>query len=198
MPPFARTANTGGGYPYARPEADPVAPKRLAIEEVIRETTAMDRWLPAPSRIRTLSGRLRAYITVTASAVEAAVSDRPLDDPIRKDALAVVKEARHRLGLGVGDGYASAITCARSLGRGAEALLQQWQVVRHSEAATTVAVAGAAGAGVIVVGPGERCAVCLGLTRERQESELRRGWGAVKTVDSRLAAHRRTAHTAAS
>ncbi|MFF4157444.1 DUF6415 family natural product biosynthesis protein [Streptomyces sp. NPDC001678] len=72
-----------------------------------------------------LGERLIAYIRVTAAAVEAAVSGRPVGDPIRKDALAVVMDARAQLGLQAGDGYMSAIVRTGSLGRRAEALLEQ-------------------------------------------------------------------------
>ncbi|MBZ6476824.1 DUF6415 family natural product biosynthesis protein [Streptomyces griseocarneus] len=54
----------------------------------------------------------------------------------RHEAATVVvpREARHRLGLGPGDGYASAITFARSLGRAAEDLLHHERRLRQKEA----------------------------------------------------------------
>ncbi|CAM5510391.1 DUF6415 family natural product biosynthesis protein [Streptomyces abikoensis] len=103
MPPFPRTAQTGGGLTYVLPSSPAVG----GIEGVIRAAVAMDRWLPAPSQVSTITNRLRAYIGGATAALE---SDT------REEATAAVREARHRLGLGPGDGYASAVTYARSLG----------------------------------------------------------------------------------
>ncbi|MGW2596576.1 DUF6415 family natural product biosynthesis protein [Streptomyces klenkii] len=102
MPPFPRTARNGGGISCVLPSV-----QRTGIEAVIRDAIAMDRWLPAPSRVGEITHQLRAYI---ADAVTA------LDVDTREEALATVREARHRLGLGPGDGYTSAVTYARALG----------------------------------------------------------------------------------
>ncbi|MCF3103512.1 hypothetical protein IPZ58_18265 [Streptomyces roseoverticillatus] len=102
MPPYPRTAHTGGGLTYALPPA-----KGTGIDAAIRAAIAMDRWLPAPSQVEAITQRLRAYIAEATTALEG---------DTREEALATVREARHRLGLGSGDGYTSAITYARGLG----------------------------------------------------------------------------------
>ncbi|MEW2031484.1 DUF6415 family natural product biosynthesis protein [Streptomyces roseifaciens] len=125
MPPFPRTAHTGGGLTYALPPAG-----GTVLDSVIRDAIAMDRWLPAPSRMAELADRLRACIEAVVPAVEGAVQGRPVDDPVRVEVLATAAEARHRLGLGPGDGYASAITFARGLGLVARDLLRLQEGLR--------------------------------------------------------------------
>ncbi|WKU45331.1 DUF6415 family natural product biosynthesis protein [Streptomyces sp. VNUA116] len=102
MPPYPRTAHTGGGLTYVLPSAG-----GAGVDAVIRAAIAMDRWLPAPSQVEAITQRLRDYIGEACSALE--------KDP-REEALAAVREAWHRLGLGPGDGYTSAVTYARGLG----------------------------------------------------------------------------------
>ncbi|MEU1815370.1 DUF6415 family natural product biosynthesis protein [Streptomyces roseifaciens] len=125
MPPFPRTAQTGGGLTYVLPPTG-----GAGIEKVIRDAIAMDRWLPAPSRVAELADRLRSYLGAAVPAVEGAVQGRPVDDPVRVEVLATAAEARHRLGLGPGDGYASAITFARGLGLVARDLLRLQEGLR--------------------------------------------------------------------
>ncbi|MEH6375338.1 DUF6415 family natural product biosynthesis protein [Streptomyces sp. KLMMK] len=118
MPLCPYTGHTGGGLTYALPSTE-----GAGIEKVIRDAIAMDRWLPAPSRVSAISDRLRVYIAEAASALEAGAD-------AGEEVLATVREARHRLGLGPGDGYTSAITYARSLGLVAKDLLRLQQGLR--------------------------------------------------------------------
>ncbi|MFF7730576.1 DUF6415 family natural product biosynthesis protein [Streptomyces sp. NPDC008001] len=108
MPPFPRTAHTGGGLAYTLPP-----PAATGIDATIRDAVAMDRWLPAPTRVSAIADRLRAYIGDVTKALEG-------DN--REDVLVAVREARHRVGLGTGDGYTSAITYTRGLGLAAQEL----------------------------------------------------------------------------
>ncbi|GAA0340413.1 DUF6415 family natural product biosynthesis protein [Streptomyces blastmyceticus] len=189
MPYFPYTAYTGGGLTYVRPPAPLAAEAPTAIEDVVREATAMDRWLPAPSRVRDLTDRLRDFIGQAAPALEAAAGQRDANDPARRDALAAAKEARYRLRIGPGNGYASAITFARSLGRAAETLLQ---CRRQLEA--IVPVAGTSGYAVIVVTDAETCDVCVEFGRARHAAELRYDWSGMKRANTLLGAHRRDVH----
>ncbi|WP_268830235.1 DUF6415 family natural product biosynthesis protein [Streptomyces roseoverticillatus] len=120
MPPFPRTAHTGGIAAYALSEPSPVS-----IGQALREATDMQTWLPAPPRLSEVTERLLGYIRETATAVEAAAGARPADCLLRRAALAAVQEARQRAEVGPGNGYASAITFARSLGKAAGELLHQ-------------------------------------------------------------------------
>ncbi|KJY42147.1 hypothetical protein VR41_09060 [Streptomyces sp. NRRL B-1568] len=182
MPLCPYTGHTGGGLPSTTPQTDP-------IEDVIRLATATDRWLPAPGHLRGITDRLQVYIRATTQIVEAAVSDRPSDDPLRKEALAAVAEARYRLRIGPGNGYSSAIIFARSLGRAAEELYRH----RHG-GGPAVAVAGSAGAAVTVLPPSEKCPMCLGLVQERRQAELHSDWTGMRAADARLARHRSAEH----
>ncbi|MBT2382130.1 DUF6415 family natural product biosynthesis protein [Streptomyces sp. ISL-11] len=194
MPPFPHTAHVGGGLTGPQPAELVSAPRRTPIEEAIREATSMHRMLPTPERMAALTSRLRAFIGAAASDLEAAVRDRPHADPIREDAIAVVKEGRYRLGIGPGDGYASAITLARSLGWGADALLKQQRRLQRAVADGVVAVAGTSGPGVIALGAAESCTACLGLVELRGEAERRHDWAAMRRADARLTAHRASVH----
>ncbi|MEU3353454.1 DUF6415 family natural product biosynthesis protein [Streptomyces sp. NPDC037389] len=195
MPPYPLTGNTGGGLTRVPP---PQLPKRQrprsGIEEVIHEAIALERHLPTPARADVLSDRLVSYIRVTAAAVAAAVDGRPVGDPVREDALAVVREARARLGLGAGDGYVSAIIRIRSLGRGAEALLEQAQLLRLPPAVTPVAVPHSAAPGVIVLAPAEICTTCHELIEMRRDLQSRNDWTAAREAHTRLEDHRRADH----
>ncbi|MFF4156191.1 DUF6415 family natural product biosynthesis protein [Streptomyces sp. NPDC001678] len=195
MPPYPLTGNTGGGHTRVPPPQLPTRPRpRPGIEEVIHEAVASERHLPTPARANVLSDQLVAYIRVTAAAVEAAVGGRPADDPVRMDALTVVREARARLGLTAGDGYMSAIIRIRSLGRGSEALLEQQQLLRIATAGTPVAVPHSSGPGVIVLAPAETCTTCLDLVEKRHESQARNDWTASREANTRLEDHRRADH----
>ncbi|MGK5549486.1 DUF6415 family natural product biosynthesis protein [Streptomyces sp. URMC 127] len=119
MPPYPRTAHVGGGAGIL-PESSPVS-----IGQALREATDMQTWLPAPSRLGEVTDRLLDYIRATAPTVEAAARARPGDCPVRRVALTVVEEARERSAAGPGNGYASAIAFARSLGKAAGELLHQ-------------------------------------------------------------------------
>lgn len=124
MPPFSRTGHPVGELTPVSPQAA-VTPRRSVIEDVIREALSMNRLLPTPDRMRVLTARLLAFVGAAATALEESVKDLPMDDPVRRDALVVVKEARYRRGIGPGDGYGSAMTFTRSLGQAADALMQQ-------------------------------------------------------------------------
>ncbi|MFI9203522.1 DUF6415 family natural product biosynthesis protein [Streptomyces sp. NPDC053048] len=126
---FPRTANCGA--PLTSKPPRPLEP----IEAVISEAIAMERSLPAPARVRTLTARLNAYLRGLAYDVEIDAYMRSAGDPVRSGALGAVREARHRLGLGPGDGYASAVTFARSLGRAAEDLLHHQRLLRQEDKA---------------------------------------------------------------
>ncbi|GGX84425.1 DUF6415 family natural product biosynthesis protein [Streptomyces hiroshimensis] len=129
MPPFPHTAQTGGGITFT-----PAEPSPVSIGQALREATAMETWLPAPSRLSEVTERLLGYIRETAPAVEAAAGRRPVACPVRRAAVAAVQEARHRAGGGPGNGYASAITFARGLGKAAGDLMhQQRRLQRGSE-----------------------------------------------------------------
>ncbi|MCQ8769147.1 DUF6415 family natural product biosynthesis protein [Streptomyces telluris] len=129
MPPFPHTARTGGGVTLTPSEPSPVS-----IGQALREATAMETWLPAPSRLGEVTERLLGYIRETGPAVEAAASRRPAECPVRRSAFAAVEEARHRSGVGPGNGYASAITFARGLGKAAGDLMhQQRRLQREGE-----------------------------------------------------------------
>ncbi|MEU4210156.1 DUF6415 family natural product biosynthesis protein [Streptomyces sp. NPDC026206] len=194
MPPFTRTGNTAGGITF-RPQQPPPATPMALIEDAIREATATERWLPAPSQVRALTNRLRAFISAAAYEVEAAAAGRPVGDPFRDDALAAAREARHRLGLGPGDGYVSAISFARGLARSAEELRHhQRQLQPKGGGTSVVAMAHGSGPGVIVVGPAETCAVCLGLTAQRHTSERRHDWAGMRRANTRLVEHRDSVH----
>ncbi|MEV4740988.1 DUF6415 family natural product biosynthesis protein [Streptomyces sp. NPDC049555] len=187
MPPFPFTGHSGGAA--IRTDAANIR----TINELINETTTNERWLPAPARVRTLTARLRVFVDRTAAEVEAAAVRLPAGDAVRAEALLAVREARHRLGLGAGAGYASAITFARSLGRVAEELLRHQRAMAQVPAVT---VPGTAGQGVIVLGPTETCAHCLTLVARRRAQELHRDWSAARRTNAQLAAHRNTAHAA--
>ncbi|MEU5049591.1 DUF6415 family natural product biosynthesis protein [Streptomyces sp. NPDC021096] len=187
MPPCPYTGNTGGGISFKPPQAAP------GIEAAIHETTATERWLPAPGRVRALTTRLCAFINATAFDVEAAANRRPVGDPLRKDALAAVREARHRLRGGPGNGYVSAISFARGLGRTAEDLLRHQRELSglRSKGAAPAPVAPAA----LVLGPAETCPVCLGFTAQRHAAERRCDWAGMRKANDRLVEHRESAHT---
>ncbi|CAM5441638.1 DUF6415 family natural product biosynthesis protein [Streptomyces abikoensis] len=119
MPPYPRTAHVGGGAGIV-PGTSPVS-----IGQALREATDMQTWLPTPPRLGEVTDRLLDYIRVTAPAVEAAALARPVECTVRKAALATVEEARQRSAVGPGNGYASAIAFARSLGKAAGELLHQ-------------------------------------------------------------------------
>ncbi|MCC3776709.1 DUF6415 family natural product biosynthesis protein [Streptomyces sp. UNOB3_S3] len=198
MPPYPLTGNAGEGLTRVPPPQLPTRPRpRPGIEEEIREAVTVGQHLPAPARADVLSERLLAYIRVTAAAVEAAVGGRPAGDPVREDALAVVREARARLGLTAGDGYVSAIIRIRSLGRGAEALLEQQQLLRITTAETSVAVPHASDAGVIAIGAAETCTTCHELVEKRRESQARNDWAASREANGRLEEHRHADHAPA-
>ncbi|MFI1969612.1 DUF6415 family natural product biosynthesis protein [Streptomyces cinnamoneus] len=91
--------------------------------------------------MRSLTGRLRAYVLEKAYDLELAAGALPPSHRGRCDALAAVHEARYRLGLGPGDGYASAITYARSLGRAR----RRAAALRAADAADAAGPPGAAG-----------------------------------------------------
>ncbi|MFI9309782.1 DUF6415 family natural product biosynthesis protein [Streptomyces triculaminicus] len=132
MPFFPRTANSGPaltGRAGPRPWVG-----RESIEDVIREAAGTGSWLPDTRRVRAVTARLRVFVQERAYDVEVAARGRAVGDPVRGPALAAVREARYRLGLGPGDGYASAITFARSLGRAAEDLLHHERRLRREEA----------------------------------------------------------------
>ncbi|GGX78306.1 DUF6415 family natural product biosynthesis protein [Streptomyces hiroshimensis] len=116
MPLCPYTGHTGGGLTFVVPPSAAAGRTLDGIDAVIRDAIAMDRWLPAPSRVSAITDRLRVYIAEAASALEAGAG-------AGEETLATVREARHRLGLGPGDGYASAITFARGLGLAAKDLL---------------------------------------------------------------------------
>ncbi|MBF6044221.1 hypothetical protein GO001_03165 [Streptomyces sp. NRRL B-1677] len=120
MPPFPRTAPTGGETTLT-----PSKPSPVSIGQAIREATDMETWLPAPPRLSEVTDRLLGYIRETAAAVEAAAGDRPVDCVVRRAALAAVQEARRRAEDGPGNGYTSAIAFARGLGKAAGNLLHQ-------------------------------------------------------------------------
>ncbi|QLE73479.1 hypothetical protein FGW37_19490 [Streptomyces rectiverticillatus] len=120
MPPFPRTARTGGAIGLTPSERSPVS-----IGQALREATAMETWLPAPPRLSEVTERLLGYIRETVPAVEAAAGRRPVECPVRRSAFAAVQEALYRCGAGPGNGYASAITFARSLGKAAGDLMHQ-------------------------------------------------------------------------
>ncbi|GAA2717340.1 MULTISPECIES: DUF6415 family natural product biosynthesis protein [Streptomyces] len=187
MPPFPFTGHTGG----AAIRTDTANIRTIA--ELINETTATERWLPAPARVRTLTARLRVFVDRTAADVETAAGQRPAGDPVRTEALIAVREARHRLGLGAGAGYASAITFARSLGRVAEELLRHQGAMAQVPAVT---VPGTAGPYVIVLPQTETCPHCLTLVGRRQAQELHRDWSAARRTNTQLAEHRNAAHAA--
>ncbi|MFC5145593.1 DUF6415 family natural product biosynthesis protein [Streptomyces aureoversilis] len=129
MPPFPRTAHTPGEITLAPSEPSPVS-----IGQALREATAMETWLPAPSRLSEVTERLLGYIRETVPAVEAAAGRRPVECPVRRSAFVAVQEARHRAGGGPGDGYASAISFARGLGKAAGDLMhQQRRLQREGE-----------------------------------------------------------------
>ncbi|QLE72498.1 hypothetical protein FGW37_13630 [Streptomyces rectiverticillatus] len=130
MPLCPYTGHTGGGLTYVPPPTAAAGAGPDVVDAVIRDAIAMDRWLPAPSRVAELTERLRAYIGAAVPVVEGAVQGRPVDDSVRVEVLATAAEARHRLGLGPGNGYASAITYARSLGLVARDLLRLQQGLR--------------------------------------------------------------------
>ncbi|MFC4513831.1 DUF6415 family natural product biosynthesis protein [Streptomyces ehimensis] len=199
MPPYPLTGNAGGGLTRVPPPRPRPRPRpRTGIEEVIHEAVAVERCLPTPARADALSERLLDYIRATATAVEAAVSGRPAGDPVREDALTVVGEARARLGLTAGDGYVSAVIRIRSLGRGAEALLEQQQLLQlttaQGQAQAPVPLPHSAGPGVIVLAPAEICTTCHELVEERHDSQARNDWTAAHETNARLEAHRRTDH----
>ncbi|WP_344119455.1 DUF6415 family natural product biosynthesis protein [Streptomyces blastmyceticus] len=123
MPVFPHTGHTGGGLTYVQPSSEVTRVGQAAIEDVIREATAMHQLLPSFGRVMAQTDRLRDFIEATAPEVEATARELPETDPVRLAALAAVKEARYRLGLGPGDGYDSAVTWARSLGRAADELI---------------------------------------------------------------------------
>lgn len=125
------------------------------------------------------------------------MNGRPVGDAVREDALAVVREARARLGLGAGDGYVSAIIRIRSLGRGAEALLEQQQLLRLTGSIATVAVPHSSGPDVTVLAPAETCTTCHELVAKRHDLQARNDWRAAREANNRLDGHRRTDHTAA-
>ncbi|MEV4504721.1 DUF6415 family natural product biosynthesis protein [Streptomyces klenkii] len=120
MPPFPRTAQTGGGIMLTPTESSPVS-----IGQALREATDMETWLPAPPRLSEVTDRLLGYIREAGAAVEAAAEDRPAGCLVRRAALAAVQEARRRAEDGPGNGYASAIAFARGLGKAAGNLLHQ-------------------------------------------------------------------------
>ncbi|MFF7728498.1 DUF6415 family natural product biosynthesis protein [Streptomyces sp. NPDC008001] len=93
----------------------------------------MQMWLPAPPRLREVTDELLDYIRVTAPVVEAAARARPGDCLDRRAALAAVEEARQRAEAGPGNGYASAISFARSLGKAAGDLLHQQRRLQREE-----------------------------------------------------------------
>ncbi|MCD9163559.1 DUF6415 family natural product biosynthesis protein [Streptomyces albireticuli] len=132
MPAFSRTGHHVGELAPVRPQAA-AGPRRSAIEEVIREALSMDRLLPTPDRMRVLTTRLLAFVGAAATALEESVNDLPMDDPVRRDALAVVKEARYRRGIGPGDGYGSAMVFTRSLGQATDALVRQQRRLAHDQ-----------------------------------------------------------------
>ncbi|MEV6670509.1 DUF6415 family natural product biosynthesis protein [Streptomyces sp. NPDC051162] len=181
MPPFPRTSHLGGGH---------TRPDETVIEDVIREANAMQRLLAPPGRLTWLTACLRRFIAATADDVEAAATARPVGDPVRLEALVVVREARYRLRLGPGDGYVSAIACVRSLGRAAEALRHEQRRLRRD----LVPVAGSSGPGVIVLGPSETCLTCLELVELRHQLEVQKNWCGVRDANARLARHRTAAH----
>ncbi|MGW2187517.1 DUF6415 family natural product biosynthesis protein [Streptomyces sp. NPDC001719] len=181
MPPFPHTAHLG---------EKPTRSEETVIEDVIREANAMDRLLAPPGRLTWLTARLRRFIGATADAVEATASARPAGDPVRLEALTVVREARYRLRLGPGDGYVSAIACVRSLGRAAEALRHEQRRLRRG----LVPVAGSSGSGVIALGDSEPCPACHELVEQRYELEVKRDWLGAREVNTRLAGHRTAAH----
>ncbi len=189
MPPFPRTGNTGGGLTFKPSQTAP------GIEAAIHETTATERWLPAPGRVRALTTRLCAFVNATAFDVEAAAARRPVGDPVRKEALAAVREARHRLRGGPGNGYVSAISFARGLGRTAEDLLRhQRELQSKGGAPAPVATAGVSGFSALVLGPAETCPVCLGLTAQRHAAERRHDWAGMRRANARLGEHREAEH----
>lgn len=190
MPPFPRTGNTGGGLIAKQPQSAP------GIEAVIHETTAKERWLPVPGRVRALTNRLCAFVNATAFDVEAAAARRPVGDPVRTAALAAVREARHRLRGGPGNGYVSAISFARGLGRTAEDLLRHRKELqpKGGAAPAPVAPAGASGFSALVLGPAETCPVCLGFTAQRHAAERRHDWAGMRRADARLGEHRGAEH----
>ncbi|MFI1797826.1 DUF6415 family natural product biosynthesis protein [Streptomyces sp. NPDC020379] len=181
MPPFPHTSHLGGGL---------TPPDDTVIDDVIREANAMQRLLAPPGRLTWLTACLRRFITTTAADVETAATARPVGDPVRLEALAVVREARYRLRLGPGDGYVSAIACVRSLGRAAEALRHEQRRLRRG----LVAVAGSSGPGVIVLAPSETCPACLELVELRYQLEVRKDWLGMREANTRLASHRTAAH----
>ncbi|MFE5870782.1 DUF6415 family natural product biosynthesis protein [Streptomyces roseifaciens] len=129
MPPFPHTARPGGGVTLTPSEPSPVS-----IGQALREATAMETWLPAPSRLSEVTERLLGYIRETVPAVEAAAGRRSVECPVRRSALAAVGEARHRSGDGPGNGYASAISFARGLGKATGDLMhQQRRLQREGE-----------------------------------------------------------------
>ncbi|MFF4225863.1 DUF6415 family natural product biosynthesis protein [Streptomyces sp. L500] len=198
MPPYPLTGNAGAALtrvPPPRPRTRRPDP-RPGIEEVIHRAIATEYRLPAPAEAEGLSEGLVAYIRATATAVEAAVSGRPAGDPVREDALTVVREARARLGLTAGDGYMSAVIRVRSLGRGAEALLEQQELLQLPTARpqAPVPLPHSSGAAVIVLPPAETCTTCHELVEKRHESQAHHDWRASHDANTRLEDHRRTDH----
>ncbi|MEU8582314.1 DUF6415 family natural product biosynthesis protein [Streptomyces abikoensis] len=204
MPPYPLTGNAGAALtrvPPPRPRTRRPDP-RPGIEEVIHRAVTTEHRLPAPAEAEGLSEELVAYIRATATAVEAVVSGRPAGDPVREDALTVVREARARLGLTAGDGYMSAVIRVRSLGRGAEALLEQQQLLRLTTPATSTTPtapipmphSSGVGAAVIVLPPSETCTTCHELVEKRHESQARHDWRASHEANTRLEDHLRNDH----
>ncbi|RLU78114.1 hypothetical protein CTZ27_37975 [Streptomyces griseocarneus] len=180
------------GMVYEPPQGPTPEPEVPHIEDVIREVVAMDsRTFPSPARLGRLTRRLRRFIRVAAADVEAEAGKRDVGDPVRVEALAAVREAGHRVGLGPGDGYASAVTYARSLGRGAEELLRQQRRLRND---VVVPLVGMAGPGVIVVQEEDSCDECRELAAKRHVLELAQDWRGMRGADDRLAVHQRTLH----
>lgn len=126
MPFFPYTGNTGGGF-------TPVPPRAALVDELLREVGTLGSRLPTLGRVRTLTDRLRVSIHLLTDEVETAARGREADDPVRTGALAAVEEAHHRLRLGPGDGYTSAITFSRTLGRAVEELLHHRQQLHQDK-----------------------------------------------------------------
>ncbi|MEU3754498.1 DUF6415 family natural product biosynthesis protein [Streptomyces olivoreticuli] len=130
VPVFPGTAVTGRSLPLVR-----------ILEELI------DKDDPKPTHVelRTWTAQLTIYLTGVIRVVREDALKLVLDDPVRDAALAATDEAGHRLRVGPGNGYVSAIAYAMSLASAVRSLQEHERnlCAASAQAPTTPATAAA-------------------------------------------------------
>ncbi|GAA0336001.1 DUF6415 family natural product biosynthesis protein [Streptomyces blastmyceticus] len=99
-----------------------VTGRSLSLVRILEELIDKDDPKPTHVELRAWTAQLTIYLTGVIRVVREDALKLVLDDPVRDAALATTDEAGHRLRVGPGNGYVSAIAYAMSLASAVKSL----------------------------------------------------------------------------